>query len=121
MKSFLFAALSLVSGLGKDQENESLRNLEIEKNSDQIIEGRYACVNNLCTLSVKDTLTEDYLYTFDAKEAKHVYRNKEEIHPEDLKDGDLLRITYDGTIALEYPPRLSNISKIEVVDEGSKK
>ena len=121
MKSFLFAALSLVSGLGKDQENESLHNLEIEKNSDQIIEGRYACVNNLCTLSVKDTLTEDYLYTFDAKEAKHVYRNKEEIHPEDLKDGDLLRITYDGTIALEYPPRLSNISKIEVVDEGTKK
>ena len=117
MKSFLFAALSLVSGFGKDSEQEGIHNLEIEKSSEQIIEGRYALVNNLCTLSVRDTGTEDYLYTFDGQQAKTVYRNKEPISIDEVRDGELLRITYDGTIALEYPPRLNNVSKIEVLEE----
>lgn len=116
MKTFLFAALSLVSGFSKEQEHEGIRNLEIEKTNAYMIEGRYNTIDNLCTLSVTATGTEDYLYTFDAANAP-VYRNKEEVPVESLQDGDLIRITYDGTVSLEYPPKLNNVSKIEVVDE----
>ncbi len=119
MKTFLFAALSLVSGFGKDQEeNESLHNLEIEKSSEYMIEGRYQNINNLFTLAVTATGTEDYLYTFDVDPKNtHAYRKKEEVRLSDIKDGDTLRITYDGTVSLEYPPKLNNVTKIEIVDD----
>lgn len=119
MKTFLFAALSLVSGFGKDQEGDSgLHNLEIEKSSEYMVEGRYQNINNLFTLSVNTTGTEDYLYTFDVDpQTTHAYRKKEEVSLSDIKDGDTLRITYDGTVSLEYPPRLNNVSRIEIVDD----
>lgn len=118
MKTFLFAALSLVSGFGKDQEEESLHNLEIEKSSEYMIEGRFQNINNLFTLAVTATGTEDYLYTFDMDaDSTKAYKAKTEIPLSDIKDGDTLRITYDGTVSLEYPPKLNNVSKIEIVDD----
>lgn len=118
MKTFLFAALSLVSGFGKEQEGEGIHNLEIEKSNEYMIEGKYQNINNLFTLSVNATGTEDYLYTFDMdKENTHAYRKKAEIDLSEIKDGDTLRITYDGTVSLEYPPKLNNVSKIEIVED----
>ncbi len=118
MKSFLFAALSLVSEFSKDKEQESIHALEIEKNSEYIIEGKYANINNFWGVSVPSDDSGDYFYTFELEPGGQVLKGNNEVSIESLQEGDTLKITYDGSLALEYPPRLSHVSKIEVKSSG---
>ncbi len=114
MKSFLFAALSLVSQFSKDKEQESIHSLEIEKNSEYMIEGKYANINNFWGVSVPGDNSEEYFYTFELEPGGQILKGGSEVSVEQLQEGDILKITYDGSLALEYPPRLSHVSKIEV-------
>lgn len=118
-KNFLFAALSLVSNFSKYQEeNGSMKGMEIEKNAEFIISGTYANVNNFWGINVTDTGTEDYFYAFDDDDYSKVTKNGEEVSFEQMKEGDKLRVTYDGSVSLVYPPKLNNVSKIEIVEEN---
>ncbi len=117
-KNFLFAALSLVSNFSKyHEDNQGIKGMEIEKNNEFIISGTYKNVNNFWGLNVTDTGTEDYFYTFEQSDFSKVIKNGEEAKFEDIKEGDTLKITYDGTVSLVYPPKLNNVSKIEIVDK----
>ena len=116
MKNFLFAALSLVSNFSKYKENSpDIKGVEIEKNSQFMISGTYENVNNFWGLSVTNTGTEDYFYTFDLDELGKVYKNGHEVSFSDIKQGDKLNVTYDGSVSLVYPPKLNNVSKIEIL------
>ncbi len=117
MKSFLFAALSLVSEFSKDKEQESVHSLEIEKNSTYMIEGKYANINNFWGVSVPNGNSEDYFYTFELEPGGRILKGNTEVSIESLQEGDTLKITYDGSLALEYPPRLNHVTKIEVNDD----
>lgn len=115
----LFATLSLVSGFSKyrDREQGSLKGMEIEKNNTFIITGKYSNVNNFWGINVQNTGTEDYFYTFDAPESGKVVSGGHEKDLSSLKEGDILKVTYDGSVSLEYPPKLNNVTKIEVVED----
>jgi hypothetical protein len=117
MKNLLFAALSLVSGFSKDQEEGPIKNLEIEKNNEFIISGTYANVNNFYGINVNNTGTEDYFYTFDKDEIGKVFKSGHEVTFDQVKEGDKLRITYDGSVSLVYPPKLNHVSKVEIVED----
>lgn len=119
-KNFLFAALSLVSNFSKYNDDKSINGMEIEKNSEFIISGKYSNVNNFWGLNVTDTGTEDYFYTFDLNENGKVIKKNQEVSIDDIKEGDTLKVTYDGSISLVYPPKLNNVSKIEIIDEEEK-
>lgn len=120
-KNFLFAALSLVSDFSKYQDDStSIKGVEIEKNSEFIITGTYSNVNNFWGINVTDTNVEDYFYTFDVDEYGTVVKNGEEVSFESIKEGDKLKISYDGSVSLVYPPKLNNVTKIEIVDEVNK-
>ena len=41
----------------------------------------------------------------------------EEVDFESIKAGDTLRVTYDGSVSLVYPPKLNNVTKIEILDD----
>ncbi len=116
-KNFLFAAISLVSNFSKYQEDNDTRmkGMEIEKNSEFIISGTYKNVNNFWGINVTDTNTEDYFYTFDSNDYGKVVKNGEEVSFSDIKEGDTLRVTYDGSVSLVFPPKLNNVTKIEIV------
>lgn len=118
-KNFLFATLSLVSNFSKykDENNSAIKGMEIEKNNETIISGTYKNVNNFWGINVTDTGIEDYFYTFDTDNYGKVIKNGEEVAFGDIKEGDTLRVTYDGTVSLVYPPKLNNVSKIEIVDD----
>jgi hypothetical protein len=116
MKNLLFAALSLVSGFSKDQEHSDIKNLEIQKNNEFIISGEYAKVNNFYGINVTNTGTEDYFYSFSLDDFGKVYKSGHEITFSDLREGDKLKITYDGSVSLVYPPKLNHVTKVEVVD-----
>lgn len=117
-KNFLFAALSLVSNFSKYQDdNSNMKGMEIEKNNEFIISGIYKNVNNFWGISVTDTQTEDYFYTFDINEYGKIVKNGQEVHFDEIKEGDKLKITYDGSVSLVYPPKLNNVSKIEIVED----
>lgn len=122
-KNFLFAAISLVSNFSKYQEENDthMKGMEIEKNSEFIISGTYKNVNNFWGINVTDTNTEDYFYTFDRDHYGKVVKNGEEVSFSDIKEGDTLRVTYDGSVSLVFPPKLNNVTKIEIVDELSEK
>lgn len=122
MKNLMFAALSLVSGLSKykDGDGSTLKGMEIEKNSEYIIEGKYSNINNFWGINVTGTGTEDYFYTFDKNEPSKVMKSGKEIDFDDIKEGDTLKVTYDGSVSLVYPPKLNNVTKIEVVDTDIK-
>lgn len=120
MKTFLFAALSLVSGFSKDNPSEDIKNLEIETNGEYVITGTYANINGFWGVNVTNTETEDYFYTFDIDQTK-IYKDEEETTIDQVKEGETLKVTYDGSIALEYPPKLKNVSKVEVVSDQSDK
>lgn len=120
MKSLLFAALSLVSGSSEDQKQENLKSLEISKTNEYIITGTYENVNNFLGLNVTNTGTEDYFYTFELDHFGHVIKSGHEVTFEDVKVGDTLKITYDGSVSLVYPPKLNHVTKIEVLDSAPK-
>lgn len=120
-KNFLFAALSLVSDFSKYQDDStSIKGVEIEKNSEFIITGTYSNVNNFWGINVTDTNVEDYFYTFDVDEYGTVIKNGEEVSFDSIKEGDKLKISYDGSVSLVYPPKLNNVTKIEIVDDVNK-
>lgn len=119
MKNLMFAALSLVSGFSKikEEENSSLHGMEIEKNNEYIIEGTYTNVNNFWGINVTGTNTEDYFYTLGREEDSKVYKQGQEIPFSDIQAGDKLKVTYDGSVSLVYPPQLNHVSKIEIIDK----
>lgn len=122
MKNFLFAALSLVSNFSKYKENSpDIKGVEIEKNSQFMITGTYENVNNFWGLSVTNTGTEDYFYTFELDDFGKVYKNGHEVSFSDIKEGDKLNVTYDGSVSLVYPPKLNNVSKIEILPTPEEK
>ncbi len=86
MKNMLFAALSLVSGSSKEQQESTLKSLEISKENEYIITGTYSNVNSFWGLNVTNTGTEDYFYTFDTDEIDHVYKKGEETNIESVKE-----------------------------------
>ncbi len=119
MKSFLFAALSLVSGFSRENPNEDIKNLEIETNGEYVITGTFTNINGFWGVNVPSFDTEDYFYTFNIDIDKtKIYKDEEETTIEQIKEGETLKVTYDGSIALEYPPKLNNVTKVEVVEEG---
>ena len=69
----------------------------------------------------EDIGTEDYFYTFDLEDEGKIYAHGEKKKFEDIKEGDILRVTYDGSVSLVYPPKLNNVSKIEILDKEEKK
>lgn len=121
--SLLFASLSLVSGISKykDREEGHIKGMEVEKNASFIISGTYANVNEFWGINVQNTGSEDYFYTFDLEEGGKVLQSGKEITMNDIKEGDKLKVTYDGSVSLVYPPKLNNVSKVEVITEDEKK
>lgn len=119
----LFATLSLVSGFSKvrERDNGTLKGMEIEKNNTFQIRGVYTNVNDFWGINVQNTGTEDYFYTFDLEDEGKIYAHGEKKKSEDIKEGDILRVTYDGSVSLVYPPKLNNVSKIEILDKEEKK
>ena len=119
----LFATLSLVSGFSKvrERDNGTLKGMEIEKNNTFQIRGVYTNVNDFWGINVQNTGTEDYFYTFDLEDEGNIYAHGEKKKFEDIKEGDILRVTYDGSVSLVYPPKLDNVSKIEILDKEEKK
>lgn len=118
MKNFLFAALSLVSNFSKYKEDSpDVKGMEVEKNAQFMISGTYANFNNFWGLNVTNTDTEDYFYTFELNEYGKVYKNGHEVSFDEIKEGDKLNVTYDGSVSLVYPPKLNNVSKIEIVSD----
>ena len=119
----LFATLSLVSGFSKvrERDNGTLTGMEIEKNNTFRIRGVYTNVNDFWGINVQNTGTEDYFYTFDLEDEGKIYAHGEKKKFEDIKEGDILRVTYDGSVSLVYPPKLNNVSKIEILDKEEKK
>ena len=117
--NLLFASLSLVSGVSKyrDHEDGTMKGVEIEKNSSFIITGVYSNVNDFWGINVQNTGTEDYFYSFELDDYGKVFHNGSEISFDDVKEGDKLKVTYDGSVSLVYPPKLNNVTKIEIVDE----
>ena len=122
MKNLMFAALSLVSGLSKykDGDSTSLKGMEIEKNAEYIIEGKYANINHFWGINVTGTETEDYFYTFEKDEASTITKSGKAIAFDEIHEGDRLKVTYDGSVSLVYPPKLNNVTKIEVIDSEPK-
>lgn len=117
-KNFLFASLSLVSNFSKYRDDETkMKPIEIEKNNEFIISGTYKNVNNFWGINVTDTGTEDYFYTFDEDNYGKVIKNGVEVDFEQIKEGDQLKVTYDGSVSLVYPPKLNNVTKIEIIDK----
>ncbi len=119
----LFATLSLVSGFSKVRDREtsgSLKGMEIEKNNTFQITGKYTNVNDFWGINVQNTGTEDYFYTFDVEDENKIYFHGEKKNLSDIKEGDILKVTYDGSVSLVYPPKLNNVSKIEILDEKDK-
>lgn len=118
----LFATLSLVSGFSRsrEKENGSLKGMEIEKNNTFQITGTYTNVNDFWGINVQNTGTEDYFYSFDVNDDSIIYKKGERKTVQDLKNGDTLRVTYDGSVSLVYPPKLNNISKIEIIETKKK-
>ena len=119
----LFATLSLVSGFSKvrERDNGTLKGMEIEKNNTFQIRGVYTNVNDFWGINVQNTGTEDYFYTFDLEDEGKIYAHGEKKKFEAIKEGDILRVTYDGSVSLVYPPKLNNVSKIEILDKEEKK
>ncbi|MFA6829768.1 MAG: hypothetical protein WCR67_03595 [Bacilli bacterium] len=120
MANILFAALSLVSSFSKDSPNTDIKSLEIEKNSEYILSGTYTNVNNLLGLSVSNTDTEDYFYTFDVEPVTKIVKEGNEVDFGSINEGDKLKVTYDGSVSLVYPPKLNHVTKIEVVENEEK-
>ena len=121
MKKLFFTALSLVSNFSKYQdESKDIKGMEIEKNSDFIISGTYENVNNFYGLNVTNTGTEDYFYTFELDDYGKVYKSGTEVSFDQIKEGDKLRVHYDGSVSLVFPPKLNNVTKIEILDEDNK-
>ena len=118
-KNLLFTSLSLISGISKYQEKEegSFKGMEIEKNSTFVISGTYSNVNNFWGISVQNTGTEDYFYTFDVEEDTKFYSKGAEISADQIREGDKLKVTYDGSVSSVYPPKLNAVSKVEIVEE----
>lgn len=119
MKNLMFAALSIVSGLSKykDEEGQSIKGMEIEKNSAYIIEGTYTNLNNFWGINVTGTGTEDYFYTMDSNEIESIEKGGQSVELKDLQEGDKMKVTYDGSVSLVYPPKLNHVTKIEVIEE----
>ena len=138
-KNLLFTSLSLISGISKYQEKEegSFKGMEIEKNSTFVISGTYSNVNNFWGISVQNTGTEDNGQSEkntvqsenienggeDNKEDGSVeedtkfYSKGAEISANQIREGDKLKVTYDGSVSLVYPPKLNAVSKVEIVEE----
>lgn len=116
----LFAALSLVSKFKNEGAQEDLKSIEIQKNNEYILTGVYSNINSLIGITVNDTETEDYFYTFEIAPYTKIYRSGKEVDFSNVKDGDQLKVSYDGKIDLVYPPKLSNVSKIEILNSENK-
>lgn len=117
----LFAALSLVSQFKNDGPQKDLKSIEIQKNNEYILTGTYSNINSLMGITVNDTDTEDYFYTFEIAPYTKVIRSGQEVSFSDVKEGDKLKVSYDGSIALVYPPKLNNVSKIEILTKNREK
>lgn len=116
----LFAALSLVSQFKNDGPQEDIKSLEIQKNNEYILTGVYSNINSMMGITVNDTETEDYFYTFELAPYTKVYRSGKEVDFSNVKDGDKLKVSYDGGVDLVYPPKLNNVSKIEILNKEVK-
>ena len=99
MKKLFFAALSLVSNFSKYQD-------------ESIDDDQYP--------SIHYTGTEDYFYTFELDDYGKVYKSGTEVSFDQIKEGDKLRVHYDGSVSLVFPPKLNNVTKIEILDEDNK-
>lgn len=117
MKNFLFASLSLVNGFSKYKDNPegNYKGMEVEKNNTFVISGTYEKVNDIRGLSVTNTGTEDYFYVFDVSKDTLITYNGKESAFDSIKEGDKLNVSYDGTVSLVYPPKLNNVTKIQVI------
>ncbi|MCI7133018.1 MAG: YobA family protein [Mollicutes bacterium] len=126
MKNFLFASLSLVNGFSKYKDNPegNYKGREVEQNNTFIISGTYEKVNDIRGLNVSNTGTEDYFYVFDVQKDTKVTYNGKDSSFDSIKEGDTLKVSYDGTVSLVYPPKLNNVTKVEIVgkekDNGDK-
>ena len=117
----LFAALSLVSQFKNDGPQKEIGSIEIQKNNEYILTGTYSNINSLMGITVTDTETEDYFYTFEIAPYTKIVRSGQEVSFSDVKEGDKLKVSYDGGIDLVYPPKLNNVSKIEILAEKKEK
>lgn len=117
----LFAALSLVSQFKNEGHEKDLKSIEIQKNNEYILTGTYSNINSMMGITVNDTETEDYFYTFEIAPYTKVMKSGVEVSFSDVKEGDRLKVSYDGGVALVYPPKLNNVSKIEILTKNKEK
>ena len=114
MSNHLYAALSIVSNLGKD-ENLSLDNVhELSKDNISILQGTFENINNIYGLLTKEN-KQSYFYSFDLSSGYKIIKDNKEISFSKLKEGDNISVSYNGNVILVYPPKLENVTKIEVV------
>lgn len=113
----LFAALSLVSNFKNEGGKDDLKSIEIQKNNEYILTGTYSNMNSMMGINVTGTDTEDYFYTFEIAPYTKVVKSGEEVAFSEVKDGDKLKVSYDGSISLVFPPKLNSVSKIEILEK----
>lgn len=115
MANMLYSALSIISNLGKDDDETTLKSHELAKENSYIIEGTFENINNIHGLLTKENNTS-YFYSFNFSDDYKVIKNNKEIKFEDIKIGDNIAVTYNGDVGLVYPPRLENVTKIEIIN-----
>ena len=115
MSNLLYSALSLISNLGKNEDLSMEQSHEIAKENSFLMHGTFENINNIYGLLSKEN-NQSYFYSFNFSDEYKIIKNNKEISFADLKEGDNIIVTYNGNVTLVYPPKLDNVTKIEVIN-----
>lgn len=116
MSNILYSALSLISNLGKDNDLSIDKPLEITKDNTFLMQGTFENINNIYGLLTKEN-NQSFFYSFSFSNEYKIIKNNKEITFDELKEGDNISVTYNGNVALVYPPKLESVTKIEVINK----
>ena len=116
MSNILYSALSLISNLGKDNDFSVDKSFEITKENSYLIQGTFENINNIYGLLSKEN-NQSFFYSFSFSDEYKIIKNNKEITFNDLKEGDNITVTYNGNVTLVYPPKLDNVTRIEVLNK----
>ena len=73
-------------------------------------------INNIYGLLTKEN-NQSFFYSFSFSNEYKIIKNNKEISFDELKEGDNISVTYNGNVALVYPPKLESVTKIEVINK----
>lgn len=118
MANMLYSALSIISNLGKDEDNITInKSVELSKENSYLIEGTFENINNIKGLLSKENKVS-YFYSLGLDNDYKIIKNNKEISFNDIKVGDNIAVTYSGEVKLVYPPKLEKVTKIEIINKN---